>query len=182
MTTFWKRFTSRLSTIWKGSFVETLEALLKNTLTSIGDTSNVFLISIKILWVSFLVVILAIVLFLKKISRLIRRLLTITLQELNFYATLMASQSKNLRQEWSNIFIVLVDVKNYLADKIDNDDAPYSNHYSGKIWQLFLWNFPLANISWVLLFAVSLLMGISLVASTLLIFPPILHRIVRKAL
>jgi hypothetical protein len=121
------------------------------------------------------------VLLLKKLYRLIRRLLTITLQELNFYATLMANQSKNLRSKWGDILIVLADVKIYLADKIDNDDALYSSRYNGKIWQLFLWDFPLANILWVVLLAISMLIGISLVVSTLLIFPPILHRLVREA-
>jgi hypothetical protein len=181
MATYWQRLKSRLGSIWKGSFVETLEALIQNTLTSIRETSNVLLIFFKVLWVSFLVVILAIVLLFKRLYRLIRRLLTITLQELNFYATLMASQSKNLRGKWNDIFIVLADVKIYLADKIDSDGAMYSSRYNGKIWQLFLWDFPFANISWVVLFAVSLLMSIVLVISTLLIFPPILHRIVREA-
>ena len=121
MTSFWKRFTSQLGFVWKGTFIKTLESLIDNTIKSISETSNVFLKSLKVLWLSFLIVVLAIVLLFKNIFRIIKRLFIITLEEINFYVALIANSSNNLNKQWGNIVLILIDIKDCI-----NRSMPHS--------------------------------------------------------
>jgi hypothetical protein len=182
MSSFWKRFTTRLGSIWKGTFTQTIESLIQNTIKSIKETSNVFLKIFYVLWLSFLIIILAIVLLFKNLFRLVKRLFIVTLEEINFYVALITNASKNLNAQWGGIVQILVDIKDYLLNKIGDDDASFANHFKGNTAKLIFWDFPIANIIWLFLFIVTLVMSILLFVSIIIVFPPLLHRVLREAI
>jgi hypothetical protein len=182
MSSFWNRFTIRLGSIWKGTFTQTIESLIQNTIKSIRDTSNVFLKVFYVLWLLLLIIILAVVLLFKNLFRLIKRLFIVTLEEINFYVALITNASKNLNTQWGGIVQILVDIKDYLLNKIGDDDASFTNHFNGNVAKLIFWDFPIANLIWLLLFVVTLAMSVLLFVSILIVIPPLLHRVLREAL
>ncbi|MBX3036630.1 MAG: hypothetical protein KF758_06935 [Anaerolineales bacterium] len=178
MNAFWNKFTSQFSKVWKGSFTETIKVLINNTFEGIGETSNVLIILVKVLWVLVLVVILSIVLLFKNFYRVIRRIFIITFQEINFYIAIFAGASRTLRQKWNDILAILIDLKDYLLSKINDEDV-FTGRFQGKIPQLLLWDFPIANLLWLFWLTISLLMSAILFVSFIIIFPPVLHRAIR---
>ncbi|MCQ3938835.1 MAG: hypothetical protein DPW18_17585 [Chloroflexi bacterium] len=182
MASFWKRFTTHLSYIWKGAFVQTIEALIQNTRKSIGETSNVFLKILKVLWLLILIIVLAITLLFKNLFRLIKRLFIVVLEEINFYVARIAGASKNLNKQWGGIVLILTDIKDFLVNKINDDNASFSDHFRGNAAKLIFWDFPIANIVWLFWFALTLTMSILLFVSIIIVFPPIIHRVAREAI
>lgn len=178
MKNFWSKLKPRIRQLTSQSFVDTIRELIKNTIKSIGDTSNVLIIILKLLWVLLLVIILSIVLLFKRLFRLIRRLVVITIQEINSYAALLAKISKNLRQRWNDVLIVFIDIQHYLLGKIQDDQTRFIRNYQASHWKLFLWDFPAINILWLIWFAISLAMGLLLLVSSVVLFP-VLHMFIR---
>lgn len=180
MKNYWGGFREEVRALFQNTFIETLESLIENTISSISDTSNVFVKSVKLLWVTSLILVLVIVLFFKRVWRLIRRVAIITIQEINIYIAVLAKLSKDLHEKWENVLIVFLDIQKYLIRKIRDDNTSFETSYDGKYGELLFWEFPSINILWLLWLLVSLIMVTLLAVSSLVMFP-VLHMIVRVA-
>ena len=144
MASFWKRFEIHFSSVWKGTFTQTIKSLIQNTVKSIKETSNVFIKTLNVFWLIILIIFLSIALFFKNIFKFIKRLFIVSLEEINFYVALIAKASKNLNNQWGEIVKLLFDIKEYLLQKLDDDEKKsFSKHFNGNLYKLIFWIFLL---------------------------------------
>lgn len=187
-----RRINSALSGLFRNYFPEdltdTLNRLVERLIESIRESSSgfvkIFLSLVLIPLIGFLAFVLLIKnffqylwRFLKFIYRLIKQWVKLTLQEISFYIEKLAETSHHFREAWSRVYELGQATVQFLAEKIQNDDAVFE--YDNSVdFSIMVIN-PLEKTGlWIFWLVVSSIMVLFLTL-TAIFLTPLLHRWLR---